>query len=492
MQNMPGPLCQRCPDRVGAPRRRRPAPCHTLWRRSHERQPAGPGGRATRRTEGPLTAEPTRAATTAALTAAPTPRARPTAEPTRAATTAALTAAPTPRARLTAEPTRAATTAAPTVGPERTRPARSDDRWHDEPGAHATAWALGARSAWSPSTRTRSPATTGRTRPWSPEPPTCPEGCSSSSARARSTSSSRGAACAPPSSGSRRTASTLGDREFTQGGGVGASVADQVSDDKLLGLFAERRDHRAAGAAPHLGSAHRLHPAARGGAGPPGAGQRLRHPEPEHRLQRPLRRARRLRAADGRREALAAPAARPPRTAARRAVDRPPGRGRGGRRGARRTSSSRCAPATCSTSPAGWVHSATALGGVSTHLTLGVHVWTRRHVADELVSSPSPPPAATSRCGPRSTSHRRLRPRRHRHRHRAGARRRWCAPCATSSPAAVVDALETRVRAAQRPVAHRPAGPGGGSRGASTATPACGSGRTSTPGSCRAATAPRC
>src|SRR6476659_2805486 len=31
----------------------------------------------------------------------------------------------------------------------------------------------------------------------------------------------------------------LGDREFTQGGGVGASVADQVSDDKLLGLFAD-------------------------------------------------------------------------------------------------------------------------------------------------------------------------------------------------------------------------------------------------------------
>lgn len=36
--------------------------------------------------------------------------------------------------------------------------------------------------------------------------------------------------------------------------------------------------------------------------------------------------------------------------------------------------------------PRGWLHSATALGGVSTHLTLGVHVWTRRHVADEMVS----------------------------------------------------------------------------------------------------------
>ncbi len=35
-----------------------------------------------------------------------------------------------------------------------------------------------------------------------------------------------------------RDGQTLGDREFTQGGGVGASVADQVSDDKLLRLFA--------------------------------------------------------------------------------------------------------------------------------------------------------------------------------------------------------------------------------------------------------------
>src|SRR5689334_1735909 len=32
---------------------------------------------------------------------------------------------------------------------------------------------------------------------------------------------------------------TLGDREFTQGGGVGASVSDQVSDDRLLAHFAD-------------------------------------------------------------------------------------------------------------------------------------------------------------------------------------------------------------------------------------------------------------
>ncbi|MEO7447383.1 MAG: cupin, partial [Humibacillus sp.] len=33
-----------------------------------------------------------------------------------------------------------------------------------------------------------------------------------------------------------RNGQTLGDREFTQGGGVGASIGDQVSEDKLLRL----------------------------------------------------------------------------------------------------------------------------------------------------------------------------------------------------------------------------------------------------------------
>jgi bifunctional lysine-specific demethylase and histidyl-hydroxylase NO66 len=35
--------------------------------------------------------------------------------------------------------------------------------------------------------------------------------------------------------------------------------------------------------------------------------------------------------------------------------------------------------------PRGWLHSATALGGTSIHLTMGVHVWTRRQLADDLV-----------------------------------------------------------------------------------------------------------
>ncbi|MBD5830584.1 JmjC domain-containing protein [Janibacter melonis] len=35
--------------------------------------------------------------------------------------------------------------------------------------------------------------------------------------------------------------------------------------------------------------------------------------------------------------------------------------------------------------PRGWLHSATALGGTSTHLTLGVHTWQGGHVLDALV-----------------------------------------------------------------------------------------------------------
>ena len=42
-------------------------------------------------------------------------------------------------------------------------------------------------------------------------------------------------------------------------------------------------------------------------------------------------------------------------------------------------------PGDCLYLPRGYLHAATALGGTSTHLTVGVHAWTRRHLADELV-----------------------------------------------------------------------------------------------------------
>lgn len=37
--------------------------------------------------------------------------------------------------------------------------------------------------------------------------------------------------------------------------------------------------------------------------------------------------------------------------------------------------------------PRGWLHSATALGGTSIHLTFGVHVWTMRHLAEDLLGA---------------------------------------------------------------------------------------------------------
>jgi ribosomal protein L16 Arg81 hydroxylase len=42
-------------------------------------------------------------------------------------------------------------------------------------------------------------------------------------------------------------------------------------------------------------------------------------------------------------------------------------------------------PGDCLYLPRGYLHAATALGGVSTHLTLGVHVWTRFALAQQLV-----------------------------------------------------------------------------------------------------------
>jgi hypothetical protein len=42
-------------------------------------------------------------------------------------------------------------------------------------------------------------------------------------------------------------------------------------------------------------------------------------------------------------------------------------------------------PGDCLYLPRGYLHAATALGGVSTHLTFGVHTWTRHHLAEELV-----------------------------------------------------------------------------------------------------------
>ena len=181
-----------------------------------------------------------------------------------------------------------------------------------------------------------------------------------------------------------RDGTTLEDRSFTRGGGIGAAIGDQASDDAVLRHFAD-------GATLVLQGLHRtwrpiidFSQALAGELGHPvqvnayvtppentgfsdhydvhdvfvlqiAGEKRWRIRPPVHEL--PLRDE--------------------PWTARRGAVeeatqDQP-------------LIEETFAPGDCLYLPRGYLHSATALGGTSIHLTIGVHVWTRRHVADELV-----------------------------------------------------------------------------------------------------------
>ncbi|MGL5816460.1 MAG: cupin domain-containing protein [Phycicoccus sp.] len=181
-----------------------------------------------------------------------------------------------------------------------------------------------------------------------------------------------------------KAGSTLDPSAFTLGGGVGASIADQVSEDKVLRLFADGATivlqglHRTW--APIMRTAHDLaadlgHPVQANAYVTPPQNQgfddhydvhdvfvvqvsgekrwRVRPPV----LEAPLR----TQPWTDRRDAVADVVGRPP------AVDRV------------------LAPGDCLYLPRGWLHSAVALGGTSIHLTFGVHVWTMRHLVDDLV-----------------------------------------------------------------------------------------------------------
>jgi hypothetical protein len=178
--------------------------------------------------------------------------------------------------------------------------------------------------------------------------------------------------------------STLPDRRFTAGGGVGATIGDQVSDDKLVRLFAD-------GSTMVLQGLHRTWPALvdfsqqlAGELGHPvqvnayvtppqnrgfddhydvhdvfvlqvEGEKRWRLHEPVH--PRPLR----DQPWTAHRAAVEAEAAREP------LLD------------------TVLAPGDCLYLPRGYLHAATALGGVSTHLTIGIHPWTRHAMADQLL-----------------------------------------------------------------------------------------------------------
>jgi ribosomal protein L16 Arg81 hydroxylase len=181
-----------------------------------------------------------------------------------------------------------------------------------------------------------------------------------------------------------RDGTTLEDRSFTRGGGIGAAIGDQASDDAVLHHFSEGATlvlqglHRtwrpiidfSQGLADELG-----HPVqVNAYVTPPEntgfsdhydvhdvfvlqiAGEkRWRIRPPVHEL--PLRDE--------------------PWTARREAVEE----------AARELPliEETLSAGDCLYLPRGYLHSATALGGTSIHLTIGIHAWTRRHVADELV-----------------------------------------------------------------------------------------------------------
>ncbi|WP_422631800.1 cupin domain-containing protein [Pseudokineococcus basanitobsidens] len=178
--------------------------------------------------------------------------------------------------------------------------------------------------------------------------------------------------------------STLPERSFTAGGGVGAAVGDQVSDDRLTRLFAD-------GATMVLQGLHRTWPPLVTFAQSLAAD--LGHPvqvnayvtppqsrgfddhydvhdvfvlqvegEKRWRIHRPVHPwPMRDQPWTSRRADVEAEAAREPLLDV---VLR---------------------PGDCLYLPRGYLHAATALGGVSTHLTVGVHPWTRHALADQLV-----------------------------------------------------------------------------------------------------------
>lgn len=183
-----------------------------------------------------------------------------------------------------------------------------------------------------------------------------------------------------------RDGTTLPNRDFTAGAGVGAGISDQVDDSRLTALFAD-------GATLVLQGLHRTWPPLvrfvadlAGELGHPVQANAYVTPpqsqgfddhydvhdvfvlqvsgEKEWRIHRPV---------------LKSPLRDQPWTLHREAV----------RRQAQEPPLIRTVlrPGDCLYLPRGFLHAATAFGDVSTHLTLGVHAWTRHAVASEVVAA---------------------------------------------------------------------------------------------------------
>jgi lysine-specific demethylase/histidyl-hydroxylase NO66 len=181
-----------------------------------------------------------------------------------------------------------------------------------------------------------------------------------------------------------KNGNTLAEGSFTAPGGVGAGVADQVSDDKLVRLFAD-------GATMVLQGLHRVWPPIIAFAQQLAA--ELGHPVQANAYVTPpqnqgfsdhydVHDVFVLQIAGEKRwsihaPVLDAPLRSQPWTDRRRAVEQeaqqPP------------LIEAVLRPGDCLYLPRGFLHAAVALGGVSTHLTIGVHSWTRYAVAEQLL-----------------------------------------------------------------------------------------------------------
>jgi bifunctional lysine-specific demethylase and histidyl-hydroxylase NO66 len=178
--------------------------------------------------------------------------------------------------------------------------------------------------------------------------------------------------------------STLGDRAFTGPGGVGAGIADQVSDDKLVRLFAD-------GSTLVLQALHRVwppiiqfcqllaaelgHPVQANAYVTPPQNQGFSNHYDVHDVFV-------LQIQGSKRWQIHAPVLEAPlrdqpwndRKAAvqARAAEKP-------------LIEAVLEPGDCLYLPRGFLHAAKALGGVSSHLTIGVHAWTRFAIAEQML-----------------------------------------------------------------------------------------------------------
>jgi lysine-specific demethylase/histidyl-hydroxylase NO66 len=182
-----------------------------------------------------------------------------------------------------------------------------------------------------------------------------------------------------------KNGTTLAEKSFTAPGGVGAGIADQVSDDKLVRLFAD-------GSTMVLQALHRVwppvvafcqqlaaelgHPVQANAYVTPPQNQGFSDHYDVHDvfvLQISGEKRWRIHA-----PVLEAPLRDQPWTDRRAAVE--------GRAAEPPIMETVLRPGDCLYLPRGYLHAATALGGVSTHLTIGVHSWTRYALAEHLLA----------------------------------------------------------------------------------------------------------